>query len=146
MNEPVAFFPRNIFVDFDNFVANQFNFFYKQFTLFWGTHQTFCPCDTKTVGINSCSKALICDGHMKIRRRLCANSNVIYRTMPGCHLVFRTLLVGCSNTPSRNSNFCQSCQLYTLQTSSNSVHPDDSIDEQTLSTFSATQNDMTSVC
>ncbi|CAF3868483.1 unnamed protein product, partial [Rotaria sp. Silwood1] len=46
---------------------------------FWSSHNTFYPCKLAVQGGGDdslCSAAIICDGHRKIRRRLCANPNV----------------------------------------------------------------------
>ena len=106
-----AFLPRNIYNDIDEFIMKYYDYFYKMFVTFWSSHSTFHPCKLKsdTGNDNLCSAAIICDGHMKIRRRLCANGNVPLILAEHFSPLFSELKVGCSHTPRINSKFCISC-------------------------------------
>ncbi|CAF3163528.1 unnamed protein product, partial [Rotaria sp. Silwood2] len=75
-NECCAFLPRNVYTDLDKFIMDNYDLFYKQFIQFWSTHHSFLPCNSTKPRSGKCSTALICDGNMKIRRRLCANANL----------------------------------------------------------------------
>lgn len=114
MGEPTAFLPRHVFKDFDNFIISQYDSFYKQFVSFWGTHKSFHPCQMKTSDPNHCSSTIICDGHMKIRRRLCSNPSVLHKVPPSCSPVFKNFFVGCSRTSSLNSTLCSNCQGFSV--------------------------------
>ncbi|CAF5017808.1 unnamed protein product, partial [Rotaria sp. Silwood1] len=79
INQSCAFFPRNIYTEIDKFIMINYDRFYKNFVEFWSSHNTFYPCKLAVQGGGDdslCSAAIICDGHRKIRRRLCANPNV----------------------------------------------------------------------
>ncbi|CAF1509532.1 unnamed protein product, partial [Adineta steineri] len=78
-NQPTGFLPRYIYSDIDEFIMKNYDYFYKVFVQFWSSHGSFHPCQLKSEDNNNnnlCSAAIICDGHMKIRRRLCSNANV----------------------------------------------------------------------
>lgn len=112
MDQPTAFLPRHVFTDFDNFILDQYDLFYKQFVSFWGTHKSFHPCQMKTGDQNHCSSTIICDGHMKIRRRLCSNPNVSHKVPPSCSPVFNRFFTGCPRTPALKSMMCSECKGY----------------------------------
>lgn len=113
LNECSAFLPRNIYTDIDKFIMINYDHFYKTFVQFWSTHNTFYPCTLTSQGGNDnslCCAAIICDGHMKIRRRLCANSNVPLSFPIHFTGVFKELIVGCSHTPNVNEKLCRLCK------------------------------------
>ena len=92
-----------------------YDHFYKIFVKFWSLHKSFHPCKLKHQGneINDnseCSAAIICDGHMKIRRRLCANSNVPLKLPIHFNPLFKELLVGCSHSPQVHGRICVECK------------------------------------
>ena len=109
MNECVAFFPRNIFTDLDNFILANYDKFYKQFVLFWASHSAFHQCRSQSEHGGNCSTTIICDGHMKIRRRLCANPNVQHKIAPYFSPIFEDFVVGCRHSPANNSRLCNGC-------------------------------------
>lgn len=109
MEECSAFLPQNVFTDFDKFILTNYDRFYRQFVLFWGTHSTFHRCKGQSVNIDDCSTTIICDGHMKIRRRLCANPHVQQRLAPYFSPIFNNLQVGCPHSPELNSTLCHEC-------------------------------------
>lgn len=79
LNQCTAFFPSNISIEIDTFILNNYDHFYKHFVEFWSSHNTFHPCKSTKRDDNVddvCAAAIICDGHMKIRRHLCANPSV----------------------------------------------------------------------
>jgi hypothetical protein len=87
--------------------------FYKNFIEFWSSHNTFYPCKSTIPGEHDdslCSAAIICDGHMKIRRRLCANQNIPLSLPEHFVDLFKPLIVGCSHTPSVNETLCTQCK------------------------------------
>ncbi|CAF1674728.1 unnamed protein product [Adineta ricciae] len=87
--------------------------FYKNFMEFWSLHSTFHPCKLSAQDSNNedlCSAAIICDGHMKIRRRLCANTNVPLSVPAHFIDIFKPLIVGCSHTPCMNEALCSQCK------------------------------------
>jgi hypothetical protein len=111
-NEPSAFLPRNLYTDIDEFIMKNHDYFYKGFVEFWSSHNSFHPCQLKSEnadGTNLCSAAIICDGHMKIRRRLCANADVPLVLAEHFNPIFNNFMVGCSHTPDINNKFCVSC-------------------------------------
>ncbi|CAF1508000.1 unnamed protein product [Adineta steineri] len=88
-------------VAFDSFTRayNQLGEGERVFVQFWSSHCSFHPCQLKSEGNNNnnlCSAAIICDGHMKIRRRLCANANVSLTLPEHFSPVFNNLMLGCN--------------------------------------------------
>ncbi|CAF1335207.1 unnamed protein product, partial [Rotaria sordida] len=114
-NQCSAFLPRNIWTELDRFIMSNYDYFYKVFVEFWSSHSIFYPCKLKPQGDdgndnNECCAAIICDGHMKIRRRLCANANVPLQLPTHFNPIFKQLLIGCSHTPAVNRSICSECQ------------------------------------
>ena len=111
-NQCCAFFPRNISTDIDKFIMMNYDHFYKNFVKFWSSHKTFWPCKLTRHGDDNglCTGAIICDGHMKIRRRLCANPNVPLALPEHFVDLFKPLIVGCSHTPNVNEILCTQCK------------------------------------
>lgn len=110
MNECTAFFPRNVFSDFDKFIMAQYDQLYEQFVSFWGSHSSFRRCKSKSINENDCSTTIVCDGHMKIRRRLCANPNISHKVPAYCSTIFKDFLVGCCHSPAVGSMLCDECK------------------------------------
>lgn len=118
LNQCCAFFPCNIATEIDPFIKKNYDHFYKNFVEFWSSHSTFYPCKLTTRGANNndlCSAAIICDGHMKIRRRLCANKNVPLSLPQHCIDLFKPLIVGCSHTPNPNQILCIQCKTNNIE-------------------------------
>ena len=112
-NQPCAFLPRNPFSEIDNFIMRNYDHFYKTFVQFWSTHKVFHPCKSSSKGVvddDLCSTAMICDGHMKIRRRLCSNPNVPLHLPLHFDPLFNELIVGCCHSPRINGQLCESCE------------------------------------
>lgn len=112
-NQTCAFLPRKLYTEIDEFIMMNYDRFYKMFIEFWSMHKTFRPCKSKLenrIDDSLCSAAIICDGHMKIRRRLCANPNVSLQLPVHFQLLFKELTVGCSHTPIINGKLCTSCE------------------------------------
>ena len=112
-NESCAFLPRNLYTEIDRFIMMNYDHLYKQFIEFWSTHNTFHPCKLKSkdgTDDSLCSAAIICDGHMKIRRRLCANPKVSLSLPVHFQALFKELIVGCGHTPNINAMLCASCE------------------------------------
>ncbi|CAF3850826.1 unnamed protein product [Adineta steineri] len=98
-NQPTGFLPRYIYSDIDEFIMKNYDYFYKVFVQFWSSHGSFHPCQLKSEDNNNnnlCSAAIICDGHMKIRRRLCSNANVSLILPEHFSPVFNNLMLGCN--------------------------------------------------
>ncbi|CAF3957510.1 unnamed protein product [Rotaria sp. Silwood1] len=113
INQSCAFFPRNIYTEIDKFIMINYDRFYKNFVEFWSSHNTFYPCKLAVQGGGDdslCSAAIICDGHRKIRRRLCANPNVPLSLPEYFVHLFKPLIVGCSHTPNINETLCTQCK------------------------------------
>ncbi|CAF4498411.1 unnamed protein product [Rotaria socialis] len=113
LNQCCAFFPSNISTDIDNFIMVNYDRFYKKFVQFWSSHNTFYPCKSVKEVDNEydlCSAAVICDGHMKIRRRLCANPNIALSLPEHFVYLFKPLIVGCSHTPNPKEKLCTQCK------------------------------------
>lgn len=112
-NQCCAFFPRNIYSEIDDFIMKNYDRYYKNFVEFWSTHKYFYPCKLAAQGSGDaglCSAAIICDGHMKIRRRVCANANAPLYLPEHFVDIFQPLIVGCSHTPNINEKLCSRCK------------------------------------
>lgn len=112
-NQCSAFLPRNIWTELDSFIMLHYDHFYKIFVQFWSSHKIFHACTAShnnNIDDTACSAALICDGHMKIRRRLCANSDVPLTLPIHFSPLFKDLFVGCSRTPMIHGRLCIKCK------------------------------------
>ena len=109
LNECSAFLPRNVFTELDDFILTYYDGFYREFALFWGGHHSFHPCKSTLDDGGACSSTIICDGHMKIRRRLCANPSSTHKMASYFAPVFEDFVVGCRRSPAVNSRLCRDC-------------------------------------
>lgn len=106
-----AFLPFNMYMDFDAFIDDNIDHWYLDFVQFWGEHSQLKPCESIRGNIESpCSKCLIVDGHMKIRRRLCSNATVSLSLPTHFEHVFDDIVVGCSHSPGVDSPLCHVCK------------------------------------
>lgn len=108
MGNDHVFVPRYLGLQLDDFLDVHFDRWYTEFVKFWANHSSLKPCKTK------CTNAIIIDGHMKLKRRLCYNQNLPLVPPRPFELVFDTITVGCPESPAYKSKFCHKC------TSSNS--------------------------
>lgn len=112
-NQPCAFLPRHPYSEIDQFIMRNYDHFYKIFVQFWSTHNVFHPCKSSSKNDpdgDLCSAAMICDGHMKIRRRLCSNPYVPLHLPSHFDALFNEFIVGCSHSPRKNGQLCESCE------------------------------------
>ncbi len=65
MGNEHAFVPRYLKRQLDEYLDLHFDHWYMEFVRFWSNHSSLKPCTTK------CTNAIIIDGHMKLKRRLC---------------------------------------------------------------------------
>jgi len=103
MGNEHAFLPRHLKVQLDEYIDLHFDRWYLQLVQFWSNHSSLKPCSTK------CTNAMIIDGHMKLRRRLCYNQSLSLVPPRPFELVFDTITVGCPETPSYKSKYCFKC-------------------------------------
>lgn len=103
MGNEHTFLPRHVKLQLDDFIDLNFDRWYTEFVTFWSKHSSVKPCATK------CTSAIIIDGHMKLKRRLCYNQKLPLVPPRPFELVFDTITVGCPETPAYNSKFCQKC-------------------------------------
>ena len=118
-NECCAFLPKNVYVDLDKFIIDNYDIFYKQFVSFWSNHSSFHPCQQTKRG-DKCSAALVCDGNLKIRRRLCSNLKLPLEIPEHFDPLFKDSIVGCSHTPVDHSELCKRCEESGVQVDSSS--------------------------
>lgn len=104
MGNEHAFLPRHVKSELDDFIDENFDRWYTQFVKFWGNHCSIQSCTTK------CSRAIIIDGHMKIKRRLCHNQTLPLVPPRPFELIFDTITVGCPESPAFNSLYCNKCK------------------------------------
>jgi hypothetical protein len=98
-----AFILRRLQLQLDDFLDLHFDRWYMQFVKFWASHTSLKPCTTK------CTNAIIIDGHMKLKRRLCYNQTLPLVPPRPFELVFDTNTVGCPETLAYKSKFCSKC-------------------------------------
>lgn len=103
MGNDHVFVPRHLSLQLDDFLDLHFDRWYKEFVTFWATHSSLKLCKTK------CTNAIIIDGHMKLKRRLCYNQNLPLVPPRPFELVFDTIIVGCPESPAYKSKFCHKC-------------------------------------
>ncbi|CAF4122600.1 unnamed protein product, partial [Rotaria magnacalcarata] len=103
MGNDHAFLPRHLGIELDEFLDLHFDRWYTEFSKFWATHSSFKRCTTK------CTSAIIIDGHMKLKRRLCYNQSLLLVPPRPFELVFDTIIVGCPESPAYRSKLCHKC-------------------------------------
>lgn len=103
MGSDHVFVPRYLKLQLDEYIDTHFDRWYTELVRFWSNHCSLKPCLTK------CTHAIIIDGHMKLKRRLCYNRNLALVPPKPFNLVFDTITVGCPETPAHNSRFCDKC-------------------------------------
>jgi hypothetical protein len=108
MGKEHCFLPRYVRVQLDDFIDLHFDRWYAEFVTFWASHSSIKPCATK------CTSAIIIDGHMKLKRRLCYNQSLPLIPPQPFKLVFDTITVGCPETPAYQSKFCHKCVVSSL--------------------------------
>ena len=111
MGNEQGFLPFNIYSEFDSFISNNIDRFYVLFVGFWGDHCSLKPCDLPRQNENNaCGRCMIVDGHMKIRRRICANPSASLVLPTHFDHIFDEIIVGCGHSPAVNSPLCLSCK------------------------------------
>ena len=111
MGDVQAFFPYNISTELNKFIIDSMDNFYYQFVEFWSNHKRIKPCGEVQLNENNCcSTCMIVDGHMKIRRRICANSAVSLILPERFDHIFDDVVIGCGHSPSVKSCLCYSCK------------------------------------
>jgi hypothetical protein len=103
MGSEHAFLPRHLKLQLDDFIDIHFDRWYTEFVRFWSDHSSLKPCAPK------CTNAIIIDGHMKLKRRLCYNQTLPLVPPRPFELVFDTITVGCPETPDYKSKICHKC-------------------------------------
>jgi hypothetical protein len=103
MGNKYAFLPRHLKLQLDDFLELHFDRWYMEFVQFWSNHHSLKSCTTK------CTQAIIIDGHMKLKRRLCYNQTLSLVPPRPFELIFDNITVGCSETPGYKSKLCHKC-------------------------------------